>query len=1318
MKKKLLTVILTVFMSLTVFNVNVFGDTPTITITNLKLPVSGESASYPNFNLNFVDISYNPATASWYTNVDSPTKFEGKFLAGQKYWLVVDIYDLNTYSIEKDDCVVTINGEPAADVSIQSNHIIVKSTLYEAQAIIADILATVSGGFPTTEGTGWASENGHKIFVDSDQLKIDNGSGLVFSVSGVVTKNNNVYSYAGTPSLAFTMNNDVLESIVVSDSPGLFAEYNGTYSSNVIKVEDVLKNYPTSPKSGWVNSNGATIIWTGSNYALRTAGEEDINAFNKSDALNSNYELTICTSGTATFNLTEGVATSITISGLDTVYNGEYIPQTLISKFFPSDFPESGGETWVDGNGHEAYKFRFSEYADYYLYIGGKGTVDVETDSVKKTSDTTYKYSDTDYDLIFTVEDDKLVSITLENGTGSFEGLDGTYAPVKYVAYLYSTGSSSTPFAKYKTLAEAIENANNGNVIELVEDCNEDVILPEGIIIYVYSNFTGTISTDLEGMGVMKITQLGPDRYEVKQTYSITYKDQGDKEFSGVHEEGYPTYFFKEDNAYLYEATKKGFKFEGWYDNKECTGEAIEVIYMETYSDPITLYAKWTLDVKTIGDALATAVTIPSTTNPNEVPDGAWIDGNGHYMYISANNDGEYVIFTNYDLSVNVSDIEGAYTVASDGQGNFTWTYEDDSRLNIKFNMTGDALTSVVVSGLEILDSEYEALNGTYVQPPEHQIVVTKMSGDQEIPAIEGEDETEGIDYFWSDNQLHILGDDLIVSGIGKADENIRIRLEVENITFRNLNLKYGIDIFGDSDYPESTLDLVLVGTNKIGREVAYDGSTQADDYSANIAMDVRKNLIIDGSGTLTIYDSQEGIQGTDANLTFKNSFTGTVTIEDAGFDSDPGPEPQPPCAISLSNGSLTIDGGTLNLTSYNKNAITADSIDVNGGTVIAKGGIQAMSVAPTLGFGVSVSKASTNFDGSTPVETYDSDDIDSYLYMMIETASMHKIELDSDPKYIGYIYSSSLDLSHVIDGTSVDLQATPSFYSSICQIDYYEISGIGENNITFDGAKMTFDMPASNVSVKAIGHKPINSVDVTFAIPEAGDTTVSTPTVGTSVNYKLSSSAPIQIVKDNLPVDISENPFEAGEEYLAIICLDANDGYSFKYEGNLDAGSDSAEVCKYNVTTKINNETITSWQTKTDLVTGYTGTKNSEHDSFVIYYYFTVPVEYEITEGDNVTINVDKGEGQAFRSSAAYNKFVKVMINGDELDPSHYVVTEGSTVVTLKSSYLSTLPNGTYNLSIVSTDGYADTTFTITRTSPSPTPHTNGKHVIPNTFA
>ncbi|MEG0574307.1 MAG: hypothetical protein RR469_05205 [Erysipelotrichaceae bacterium] len=89
-------------------------------------------------------------------------------------------------------------------------------------------------------------------------------------------------------------------------------------------------------------------------------------------------------------------------------------------------------------------------------------------------------------------------------------------------------------------------------------------------------------------------------------------------------------------------------------------------------------------------------------------------------------------------------------------------------------------------------------------------------------------------------------------------------------------------------------------------------------------------------------------------------------------------------------------------------------------------------------------------------------------------------------------------------------------------------------------------------------------------------------------------------------------------------------------------------------------------------------------------------PVEPTMSEGSNQTIN--EGNDATFKSNAELKDFIKVLIDGNETNKSNYELKSGSTIVTLKKSYLSTLTEGSHTLEIVSKNGSAKTNFTIVK--------------------
>ena len=77
------------------------------------------------------------------------------------------------------------------------------------------------------------------------------------------------------------------------------------------------------------------------------------------------------------------------------------------------------------------------------------------------------------------------------------------------------------------------------------------------------------------------------------RSFSITYKDKGDAEFSGTHETGYPTTHSNAAATALKKASKIDYIFAGWFDNSACTGNPVSTLAAGAYDADITLYARW-----------------------------------------------------------------------------------------------------------------------------------------------------------------------------------------------------------------------------------------------------------------------------------------------------------------------------------------------------------------------------------------------------------------------------------------------------------------------------------------------------------------------------------------------------------------------------------------------------------------------------------------------------------------------------------------------------------------------------------------------------
>ena len=93
----------------------------------------------------------------------------------------------------------------------------------------------------------------------------------------------------------------------------------------------------------------------------------------------------------------------------------------------------------------------------------------------------------------------------------------------------------------------------------------------------------------------------------------------------------------------------------------------------------------------------------------------------------------------------------------------------------------------------------------------------------------------------------------------------------------------------------------------------------------------------------------------------------------------------------------------------------------------------------------------------------------------------------------------------------------------------------------------------------------------------------------------------------------------------------------------------------------------------------------------------------YDVTPKNQVWYK-GSGETLTFTSTASFDKFVGVLVDGVEIAAENYDAVEGSTKVTLKNAYLETLEVGNHTITIVSNDGTGTIGFEV-KASQSPEP-------------
>ena len=133
--------------------------------------------------------------------------------------------------------------------------------------------------------------------------------------------------------------------------------------------------------------------------------------------------------------------------------------------------------------------------------------------------------------------------------------------------------------------------------------------------------------------------------------------------------------------------------------------------------------------------------------------------------------------------------------------------------------------------------------------------------------------------------------------------------------------------------------------------------------------------------------------------------------------------------------------------------------------------------------------------------------------------------------------------------------------------------------------------------------------------------------------------------------------------------------------------------VTTYTATVEFNGQTYTDTKDVADIpATGH----SYDNGKCTVCGAIASDFKVIITAGANGSWQKGTKDGLTFTSNAAYKYFQKVQVDGKDLDASNYTVKEGSTIVTLKTSYLETLSVGKHTLAIVSETGTATTEFTI----------------------
>ncbi len=176
----------------------------------------------------------------------------------------------------------------------------------------------------------------------------------------------------------------------------------------------------------------------------------------------------------------------------------------------------------------------------------------------------------------------------------------------------------------------------------------------------------------------------------------------------------------------------------------------------------------------------------------------------------------------------------------------------------------------------------------------------------------------------------------------------------------------------------------------------------------------------------------------------------------------------------------------------------------------------------------------------------------------------------------------------------------------------------------------------------------------------------------------------------------------------------DTTAGYNTSYTASITLTADTGYKFVDSTTATINGNTATSVK------------KNADGTLTVTYVFPATAVltvteptptkgDYQIINGADSKHTIGKDGTLTFRSNAPFSEFVAVLVDGVKVDPSNYDVSEGSTIVRLKQSFLDTLSKGSHTIAIQSIGGTATTNFSVAETPTPSTPTAGITNVQPN---
>lgn len=295
-------------------------------------------------------------------------------------------------------------------------------------------------------------------------------------------------------------------------------------------------------------------------------------------------------------------------------YGRMYYRIYLASATAPNfNYWEKEGTSWYPNSENNVYHYKNDNinildglvggtyYFEYYFVGQGNSTATSGCNEMSLNNNSKYYKIQFNYYPIYTIK------LYANGGTPNSQQVQ-----VKYMSNKLES-SINNP-TKTNHIFKGWYNSTSGNT--LVIDINGNLMSKA---------VNGSIRfTDSDGNWIGANDTYLYAQWEPK-TFKITYKDQGDKEFSGTHAAHYPTTHTYGIETTLKSATKLGYTFDGWYTTQDCSDDAITEVPKNRSTD-ITLYAKWTIKQYTLNFGAGEGGSVTATVDDKEISSPATLN--------------------------------------------------------------------------------------------------------------------------------------------------------------------------------------------------------------------------------------------------------------------------------------------------------------------------------------------------------------------------------------------------------------------------------------------------------------------------------------------------------------------------------------------------------------------------------------------------------------------------------------------------------------------------------------------------------------------